>query len=468
MKLFQNHLIVSILFTISCYVYAEQAEFSDSQIPLSYPSISLDEQISLMDAEILLLKAELAMQNGELISVSNYLLELSVVEMILRRTMLERLNTLRNQYALSKKESSLVAQDTVDFKADLSSVVVLLPQTGKYGDIGNAIVDGIDSQFSGHYFSENVRYFDTNLYDSMHELWELVKLYNPSFVIGPLSKEKTKELNRLNINVPTLYLNDIDDANYYTRNLSLNRTNHLDSLVDYIIKNDDKNISILYDSSSSSINLKKQFLLKWKKRINQDEEELNPPLLFLQVNNSIDKTMEKLLNAKESQIRKNWLQRTIGVTLQHKERVRKDTDVIISFLPSVLSGQVQPMLQYFHLNFVEHIWLPSKLPFSEFFSKKVSYWQDTTAFLPYYFVEHIKNNNKNKNKKVTGITQDNEQLGTFYALGQLVVKTIDKVSNLDTSAIQSKLGTVNFDENYQIMIKPSIVWIHKGRINIQD
>lgn len=454
MKLLQNQSLVSkfflkliffSLFFFSCSIFAEQ----DNDI-----SIDLDKQIALMDIEILLLKAEVAIQNGEIFQVKNYLSRLEATKNILRTGMKNRLFTLKKKYYLAIKKNQY--PKNTSFNIDLNNIVVLLPQSGKYEQIGNSIIDGIFSKSKEQKFNYNIRYFDTNSYDSMFDLWELVKLYNPTLVIGPLEKNKIIEFDKLNINIPTLYLNEIDNKQAYTRSLTLARTANTDVLINFLEKNNMKKVAVLFDDSNSSINLKNEFMAK--------QQESIESILPLEVSKSIDKSIQTLLNSNLSQNRKNWLQKTINNKLKFKQRVRPDIDLVISFLPAELAMQVKPMLQFYQNNYVEHIWFPSRLPFTNSFKSKLTYWQDTIAILPEYFIQYF---NTNK-QTINSLSTENKQLGTFYALGELVAEIILKIANFEVSATLSKLGTVVFDSKSQITIKPKLVWIDRGKINIQE
>ncbi len=430
---------VLILFSYSKFVFAEN-------IPTPSVTVNIDQQIQLIDAEILLLKAQLALQNKELSQVLNYLAQLDMIKHILHPTMIHRIALIKQQYSYLLIEQKYIT-NKIDFNIDLSTVVVLMPLSGDFSKIGNSIVDGFSYKMSQKHSNHNIIYFDTNLYNSMFKLWELVRLYNPTLVIGPLKKINIIELNNLNINVPTLYLNTIDHPRPYTRAISLDRIGHLVDLVKYIDKNN--TAVVLSDGSMSSINLKEQFKVLM--------HEYKDNLIFLEVNNSIDKAIKKSLNIEQSIARKNWLQKTIKEPLHYTQRVRQDIDLVISLLPANLAMQVTPMLQFFKLHFIEHIWLPSNLPSVREFTSKLNLFNNTTAVLPEYFINYFSENNS--------ISLENKQLGTFYALGKLVAEVIIIMPNSGITTIPSKLGLVVLDDKYQITINPSLVWIDNGEIN---
>lgn len=465
MKSFQNQLSrkknspLLFLFYLSFFL-CSTLSFADSKKEVVDPtSITLDEQIALMDAEILLLKAELALQNNAFSQVESYLKRVLLIKDILYPSMLKRFSFIKSELSAYLKQHQLSQSSpqntTLEFKPDLSSIAVLLPQTGNYGDAGNAIIDGIVKQ-SEELENLRIRYFDTNAYESMFELWELVKLYSPSLVIGPLVKQKAIDLNQLNINVPTLYLNKTISPRSYTRFLGLNRTEQVGELVDYLNPEEDKKIAVLFSKTEKSINLKDIFIAKWQSEF--PELQINNAFIILEEKESIDQSMEKLLNADLSQNRNNWLQSVVETPLIGKERTRQDIDAIVSFLPAVRAGQIKPMLQYYQLSYINHLWFPSQLPSVNSFRKRIHYWQDTYAILPSYFVDKLQTVDNAEQ------LEEKEELGIFYALGKLVADVVLTTESFNSSVLDSSLGYVVVDEKYQITIKPKMVRIHKGSV----
>ncbi|MDX1795126.1 MAG: penicillin-binding protein activator, partial [Hydrogenovibrio sp.] len=192
--------------------------------------LSLDQQIQLIDAEILVLKAELARKNGNKEQVRHYLQELDQKYSIpLPEKMRAHIQSLRQYLQAEKTAQDDSESNTPEsgFIFDDRKVVVLLPLSGPYEKIGKAIRHGLEVEFS----TVKLTFFDTHIYESMLQLWELVRLYQPTFMIGPLQKENVEAFSRLNTGVPTLYLNELPEKKPYERSLSLNRENHVNALI---------------------------------------------------------------------------------------------------------------------------------------------------------------------------------------------------------------------------------------------
>lgn len=471
MKFLQNHwnktrflslllFFFSLLSSTAMAVERNNAVYS-ANLSLNNSPISLDEHLILIDAEINLLKAEFALQNAELTQVKNYIVKLMLVENVLKITMKQRFQTLQKAYysALENNVGSTKNNKNAKFSPELSSILVLLPQSGDYADVGNEIIAGIEEQSQLYGFANNIRFLDTQSHQSMFELWELAKRYNPSFIIGPLIKDNIAELDELNINLPTLYLNQVKNIQLYARSISLTREHHLDSLLQYL-EQSEGSIGILFDSSNNSLDYKAQLEEKFRE---QDK------IVFQKVGKSVDIAVKKMINADASYARKSWLEKTISTPLQYSERVRSDIDRVVSLLPARSAMQVKTLLQYYHLNFVEHIWLPSKLPLARNFVREIGGWEKTTAILPSYFVNQFNRQQQPKQLKLFKKGVDNleeDKLGIFYALGKLATEAVVKVVNKDSSWTQSSLGELVIDEQNRMTLQTKISRINKGSLSV--
>jgi len=477
MKLLPSQSIKILAIIASLLLCTFSISLSYAETSATSPKLSitnLDKQLNLLDSEILLLKAELAMQNNEMSQVKNYLLALASLSSNSQLTeqMLQRLSVLKQSYISTILSSPIINSATKQFNPTLKKIVVLLPQTGAYAEVSEAIVEGLSTIFS----EENISYFDTESYSSMFDLWELVKLYNPSVVIGPLQKKNVNQFNQLDVGVPTLYFNDVENGHTYTHSLSLSRLSHVDLLISHLVENNVKNITVLSNKSSFSRKLTERFSQKWQAyqvelatENNYLTAELSLPFntVYYEVKDSIDQAMRTVLNEKKSLIRKNWLQKTVGTDLFYTERVRQDIEVVISFLNNSQALQVTPMLQFFKLNYIEHVWLPSRLPESRSFIGSLPYWSDTLAIFPTYFKNSVRLHIQEKPNDFSAEDVHQLKIGTFHALGKLAAEIIEKVATENTFIIQSELGKVSFDREQAVVVPASLVWISKGSIHVQ-
>jgi hypothetical protein len=423
-----------------------------------HAKLPLDLQIKRIDAEILLLKAELARKNGIPSHVRAYLDSLGAVDKaVISPEMQLRIEGLQ-QY-LQQTSSTSIQDDNSDalpFNFDGQNIAVLLPLTGDYSQIGLAIQKGIQEAFP----NTKLKFYDTEVFDSMLELWNLMKLSQPTFIIGPLRPGKAQVLNDLDTKVPTLLLNQIDSPKSYVRCLSLSREGYVPVLVKQLVEHQFKGISVIVDSSKASQDLLQSFETVWADYAEKYPDTTKSFRIHIQqIGQSMDQGVGNLVNASQSNIRKSWLQKVIKHKLHFDERSRQDLDAVVSFVSARQAVQVSPLLNFYHLGTVQHYWLPSKLPTVKDFNKSMSYWRNTYALLPKYFVDQVRAFAK-------GSLEDDQQVGIFHAFGSLAAKVAQSINDSSVRSLPSELGEVMLDEHRAPVILPEEFWLNKGSFSV--
>ncbi len=419
--------------------------------------LPLDQQIKRIDAEILLLKAELARKNGIPSHVRAYLDSLGAVDKALISPEMQlRIESLQQYLQQSPLVSPQEANDALPFKFGAQNIAVLLPLTGDYSEIGLAIQKGIQEGFP----NTKLKFYDTEVFDSMLELWNLMKLTQPTFIIGPLRPGKAQVLNDLDTQVPTLLLNQIDNPKSYVRCLSLSREGYVPVLVKQLVEHQFKGVSVIVDSSQASQDLLKSFETFWSDYVEKHPDTTRSFRIHIQqVDKSMDQAVGHLVNASQSNIRKSWLQKVIKHKLHFDERSRQDLDVVVSFVSARQGVQVSPLLNFYHLGTVQHYWLPSKLPTVKDFNKSMSYWRNTYALLPRYFADQVRAYAK-------GSLESEQQVGIFHAFGSLAAKVAQSINDSSVRSLPSILGEVMLDEHRSATILPEEFWLNKGSFSV--
>lgn len=432
-------------------------------------NLSLDQQIQLIDAEIILLKAELAQKNSEIEQVRQYLIKLEEVESFpLSEDMQLRIRQLRSYLEIADSTVKNKDSKSEHFYLDTKQIIILLPLSGHYEKVGKQVLAGLMEQFSDYH----PVVIDTYIYDSMFDLWELVKLYNPTLIIGPLERDKAQALNDLNTGVPTLYLNEVDSPKPTQASFSLSRSFHVYDLAKLISENGYKHVVFLTDDSSQSQKNLANFYKAWayleEKNANEYLDEIIEEKPYFQeqpIDTNVDKAISDLLLIERSNGRKNWLQKKTGTRIYFEPRARQDIELIVSFLPYRKAMQVTPLLEFFHLYKVSHYWLPSKLPSGKNFQNNLPFWHSTQALLPAYYAQPVFNANVMSNKT---LPEQNEQSGIFHAFGVLAAKVVIQLTNLERMPIESDLGRVDFFANQFPYLAPDLYWLNKGSFSLNQ
>jgi len=401
---------------------------------------SLEEQIQFIDQEILLLRAELAQSNQDIPALRRYIRQLQSTS--LAPIFKTRLVALQSFLLLAGEANP--AEHAFKLPQEGGQIIVLLPLSGDYAVAGHAILEGLKSAWP---FNKRFTVIDSAIYSTMVELWELVKLYEPGFVIGPLSKQNILSWQNLETQIPTLYLNQPNYLFEYEKALSPNKKRGLLQLKAFIEATGLENVVVLQRQHQAAKKLQKQFKQAWlTQKTGRFYESLT-------IQGGIHQTMKTVLNVQKSIARKNWVQKTIQQELEFEARARKDLDAVVHFSSLDEAIQVKPILDFYHLSDAYSVWYPSILPSSDELQSQQNIWQQTYALLPPYLTQVQKTSSDEDSNEV--------ESGLFYALGRLVAEVVKNPRlNLPTqSLIRSELGEVITDENGVLSILPNVFWL---------
>lgn len=411
----------------------------------------LDAQIQLIEVEIKLLKAELARKNGQRAQVQNYVnaLKLDQQRLSFSEGFSHRLLALE-AYLNSVEPDTL---QTVQFAFNPDKVIALLPLSGAYQQVGKALLDGLTHALTQSFPDVEVQVVDTAIYDSMFDVWEWVRLNQPSFIFGPLNKANVEAFAKLGALTPNLVLNFLEEETASTASLTLHADHYsIASLIAYIEKNQYERIVVLKDDSAQSNRLADTFSASMQQHY--QDYPVQPVVRDLMLDGNVDQTFEILLNTRDSLARKNWLQKTIGHRLVYEERSRQDTELIVSFLPYRQAMQVTPLLSYYHLSQVTHLWVPSRLPNLHRFIKSLDFWQGTLTILPHYYVQSI------FNKQARDATVS--EVGIFYALGELAAKIAIHPADYEQVRTDTMLGALSRKKTLHWTFESDVYWLDAG------
>lgn len=439
-----------------------------------------------LDLEILLLKMQLVLTKKELGEAKQYQNRLIAIWQSLPLDRLEegpkwqvlqqQFNALQQQLAQLQQEEALLKR-AEGFAVNTETILVFLPMTGPYASAGQALLQGIEDSLP---LEQSVKVFDTELYDSMVSLWELAQLFEPTLILGPLRKEQLQQWIQLQVPIPTLAFNRVPEivSTPYVKSLAPNRTDDITYLVQWLQQYHYQHIALLYEDSVKGQALKQKFDQAWLDlskthtsvevgRIDDAKIIGNAPrITAIEVSDRLDGALAKLLHIPASNERAGWLQRTLKTPLHHLPRGRRDFDVVVSFLPYESASQVTPLLQFYHLDQVLSVWLPTEVPLVEKFVSNLAFWQATLAVLPNYFalqVQRFKQSHRSSQVEKTDFSKESVDVGIFYALGELAVLVMARMDALAVQPVQTSLGRVIYQQSH-FHLWPTLYWLEEGAL----
>ncbi|MCF6253635.1 MAG: penicillin-binding protein activator [Thiomicrorhabdus sp.] len=420
-------------------------------LPNQQPEQSIENQILRVDQEILILKAEVAYQNGEYNTLKNYLEKLDSLGVLprfkARVTRLKQLPLTVQNTLPSNPASHLVVSgiQPLGFSGDKEAVVaILLPLTGDYERVGNQLLESLLSGLEKINFLGSLVVLDTALYNSAFDVWQQVKDYEPSFIFGPLRKSIATEWQALNTRIPILYFNEMPFLNGNERAISPSRAQGVAQLIRFLEEQDHQNILVLTEDTPASQKLEAAFYARWHSL---------PQAGFYQpkvIEKTVGEAIEVATNIKRSKARKRWLQHKIDPYLVFNPRAREDIEVVISFVSENRAIQVSPILDFYRLTDVSHVWFPIQTSSPRFLTENHASWHNTYAALPPYLYLAAQ-------PKIAK-TESSEKSGLFHALGQVAVEIVHDSTLSDGLElyVETEFGAITSNSAGQFYLLPMI------------
>jgi len=228
-------------------------------------------------------------------------------------------------------------------------VALLLPLNGPLERSGKAVRDG----FMAAYFAAKqrdtripeVRIFDTSN-DDIDSVYELAVSDGAEMIIGPLQKEKLDQLNlRLDLPLPTLALNEVDNALGYPDGLyqfGLGPEDEARQVARRAWLEGHRNAMLLVEQTSDiGVRAANTFIAEWN--------ELGGTIVnqtFFERGTDYNQILQSALLINQSRQRRQSLQRLLGLPLEFQPRRRHDVDMIFLFARPATARQIKPTLTF--------------------------------------------------------------------------------------------------------------------------
>jgi len=413
--------------------------------------------VKRLDQEILILRAEMSQKHGDRKQVKRYLEQLNRQK--IHSSFDARVDNLRHYMATTSSSSIEVqhfgyAQQIRFPMHDRNAVVaIVLPISGRYGTAGEVLQNTLQSSLKKEGFTGKLIALDSGIYDSVFEMWEILKYYDPDFIFGPLEKDKVLAWQQLRTEVPTLYFNELAMHGVGEYSLSPSKLSGLEQVFQVLQQAQYQKILVLKDSSKVSQDLETSFHQSWS-AINQADNYVSQP-----IEKNVGKAIDEGLNVQASKDRHRWLQQVINQKTEFSPRARHDIEAVISFVPQNLAIQVAPYLHFLPLDSaITHVWYPSKTPNLNYLKANLDAWQQTFAILPLLIPTNL---TKNHHQSIP-----DQKTGLFHALGQVaieIVKNSAMASTID-NLVETPSGTYVGNASGQFHLLPVVYWADNGVI----
>jgi len=232
-------------------------------------------------------------------------------------------------------------------------IALLLPLTGKFSKVGNAIKNGF---LGAHYASGSGLDSQIQLFDTASNLNQALSQYDAavssgaSLIVGPLSKSAVIKLAATNrITIPTLSLNYTSAETPPSANLyqfGLLPEDEARDAASYLIGADFKKVLVVAAENTVGTRLADAFnetftekggTVLGVEKIPQDSYDYSPQL-------------KKLLAINQSNSRARQLRQLLDAQLEFEPAIRGDVEAIFLALGAEQARLLRPQLQFHHAN----------------------------------------------------------------------------------------------------------------------
>lgn len=229
--------------------------------------------------------------------------------------------------------------------AQPKQIALLLPLSGALQGPGTAVRDGFMAAYKSNNGENSIKIktYDTSI-DNITTLYQSAITDGAEYVVGPLTKAQVATVAALPHPVPTLLLNDAEDAvqeNSYLFGLS-----PVNEAIQVAIKARSKghhHALVIAPGNAWGTEVTKAFTTQWQKKGGQvvgtlsygDKDDLN-------------KKMKDFLRITNSQEREKKLKELLGYNIQPVVSRRQDFDMIFLLAYPSKARQIMPLLNYYY------------------------------------------------------------------------------------------------------------------------
>jgi len=224
-------------------------------------------------------------------------------------------------------------------------IALLLPLSGRYARLGEAVQHGIVSNVLAHNSSQQILTFDTQALGAQTAHQQAIE-QGAEFIIGPLLKNNVAQVSLLTQSVPTLFLNSsitpLLDQQY---SFSLSKDEEAIQGIEHLYSQGKKHPVIVAPDNAQGHKIARQFNEKWLE-LNQHNPLVEPIEAFYFGNDSeLKSTIERLFETDKSQNRINFMRLLVGVKMKSETRSRRDIDAVYLVANPQQTGMLMPSVE---------------------------------------------------------------------------------------------------------------------------
>jgi len=210
-----------------------------------------------------------------------------------------------------------------------SKITVILPLSGRYERIGQAVQNGLLSNIMQNQSDQEIITIDSNEIGALAAFEQAIALES-DFIIGPLLKQNVEQVNHIETNIPTLFLNSPRDINRLANQFyfAMDKESEVTQGVHHIHQLGKERPVIVAPDNVRGHQMAQLFAQQWTDLHEHDAEFNDAEKIFFTKDSTLKATIEQLFETDESQKRINHIRLLVGNSMKSETRSRRDIDAI--------------------------------------------------------------------------------------------------------------------------------------------
>ena len=254
------------------------------------------------------------------------------------------------ELAISDKLIAMLAPQEQDQPPKINNIALLLPLSGSYKNLGDAVRDGF---LTSYYSTEingskpSVRVYNTANTQNILDTYQTAVKDGADIVVGPLTKENVTTLaTQATHFIPMLALNNLEDQNFYQKNFyqfSLAPESEAKQVAERAWQDGHNRAAVITPDNKWGNRLAQAFKEEWEKlggTISAEAEYNNRK-------NDFSRPIKSLLAIDKSKDRERSLAHFLQVKLRFEPRRRQDIDLIFMAALPRQARLIPPQLTFY-------------------------------------------------------------------------------------------------------------------------
>lgn len=230
------------------------------------------------------------------------------------------------------------------------SIAVILPLSGNYAPLGQAVQQGILAAYyaSPAKTNQHIEFYDSNA-DSIADIYEKIQRNGNELILGPLTKEDTETLLRLAKETPKIISLNYTDINTPISHFEfgLSPEDEARQTAELAWRQGKSSAIVIAPKTEKGDQISSAFIDAWSQLGGQVVDRYN-----YANTDDFSKSIAALLGVTESQWRQHTLRSTLQIRITGTPYFRKDADMVFLNADPKSARQIRPFIKFYAGNYL--------------------------------------------------------------------------------------------------------------------